>query len=137
MTNGNTPPNQQPSYEVPPQPGYQQQGNQQQGYQQQGYAYQQPPVMPTRQGWGSVKKDKWVAALLAWLLGALGIHKFYLGYKNEGLIMLAGSIIGAICTFGLATLVFAIIAVVEAVKYVILTQEDFERIYVYGNKPWF
>ena len=31
---------------------------------------------------------KLVAGLLGILLGGLGIHKFYLGYQKEGLIML-------------------------------------------------
>jgi len=32
-------------------------------------------------------KDRLVAALLAIFLGAIGIHKFYLGYKTQGIIM--------------------------------------------------
>ena len=34
------------------------------------------------------KKNKIVAALLAFFLGTLGIHKFYLGKTTAGIIML-------------------------------------------------
>src|SRR3989339_117497 len=33
------------------------------------------------------EKNKIVAAVLAFFLGWLGVHKFYLGYKKQGIIM--------------------------------------------------
>ncbi|MDR1713620.1 MAG: TM2 domain-containing protein [Coriobacteriales bacterium] len=119
---------QQPNYGYSQQPGYSQP--------QQQYVYQQAqPVAAPSTGWGSTKKDKWVAFVLAWLLGTLGIHKFYLGYKNEGIIMLVVSIVGGLC-FGLGFLVMEVIAIIEGVRYIILTQEDFEQTYVVGRKGW-
>jgi TM2 domain-containing membrane protein YozV len=112
----------QPQQPYAPQPGYQ-------------YAPAQPQSSRT-QGIGSPQKDKWVAAILAFVLGTLGIHKFYLGYKTEGIIMLLVAILGAPC-FGLGILVMAVISLIEAVRYVILTQDDFERTYVYNSKSWF
>ncbi|MCL2136282.1 MAG: TM2 domain-containing protein [Coriobacteriia bacterium] len=152
MNAGNTPPPQQPSYEVPPeQAGYQSQPGQsgyqvpqgQGGYQappgQTGYPGQpygqMPNAYPVRQGWGSAHKDKWAAAALAFFLGMFGIHKFYLGYKNEAMIMLIVAIAGSLLA-GLGMMVMAVISTIEAVQYVMLTQEDFERIYVYGTKAW-
>ncbi|MCL2151234.1 MAG: TM2 domain-containing protein [Coriobacteriia bacterium] len=138
MANGNSGPTPQPSYEVPPNQGGYQQPPQQQPPQQQppqpnyGFA---PQVMPSRQSWGSARKDKWVAFVLAWFLGTFGIHKFYLGYRQEGMIMLLVSLIGGVC-FGLGTVAMAVIATIEAVRYVMLSQEDFESTYVYGTKPW-
>jgi hypothetical protein len=44
-------------------------------------------------------KNKIVAALLAFVLGWLGIHKFYLGKTTAGVLMLLGGTIGWI-TFG-------------------------------------
>ncbi|MDR2956942.1 MAG: TM2 domain-containing protein [Coriobacteriales bacterium] len=129
MTDRNMPPAPQPSYEVPPNQGGFQQPPPQPNY---GYA---PQVAPTRQGWGSAHKDKWVAFVLAITLGPLGIHKFYLGYKSEGMIMLLVSIVGGLC-FGLGVMAMVVISYIEAVKYVILTQEDFEREYVFGTKAW-
>jgi len=93
--------------------------------------------MPVRDSWGSAQKDKWVATLLAAVLGPLGIHKFYLGYKKEGQIMLLVTLAGSIFTLGFAAAAMGIVSIIEAVNYVILTQEDFERIYVYGYKAWF
>src|SRR5215203_566854 len=51
---------------------------------QQNYGYQQGGV--DWQAAGANKKM--VAGLLAILLNGLGIHKFYLGYNTEGIIML-------------------------------------------------
>ena len=87
------------------------------------------------QGLGSAHKDRWVAVILAFFLGMFGLHKFYLGYKSEGTIMLVVGLIGG-CCFGLGTLVMTVIAWIEAVRYLVLTQEDFERTYVYGSKGW-
>jgi TM2 domain-containing membrane protein YozV len=107
---------------------------------QPNYQYAPQPTQPASSsnrtaGIGSAYKDKWVAAVLAFLLGTFGIHKFYLGYKNEGLIMLLVSILGS-CLAGAGALVMLVISMIEAVRYVILTQEDFERKYVFGSKGW-
>lgn len=113
-----TPP---PAYQVPPQQNYQQPQN---------------PGKVRSRGFGSARKEKWPAVVLAFALGTFGIHKFYLGYKNEGLAMLLIAVIGSLC-FGLGAAVMAVFAIIEAVKYVALTQEDFEATYVIGYKGWF
>jgi TM2 domain-containing membrane protein YozV len=33
-------------------------------------------------------KSQWVAAILCWLIGTLGIHRFYLGYTWQGVVQL-------------------------------------------------
>ncbi|WP_314500634.1 NINE protein [uncultured Actinomyces sp.] len=73
----------QPGYGQPGygQPGYGQPGYGQPGYGQPGYAAGQPVV-------GTAPKQWLVAALLAFFLGALGIHNFYLGYTAKGIIQL-------------------------------------------------
>lgn len=122
-------PNQQPvqpppPYTVPP---------------EQPYTQTPPPAGQYKsrsRGIGSARKEKWPAAILAFVLGWLGIHKFYLGYKTEGLTMLLISLIGGLC-FGLGYAVIAIISIIEAVKYVSLTEEDFDAIYLRGYKGWF
>jgi TM2 domain-containing membrane protein YozV len=43
-------------------------------------------------------KSKIVAALLAFFLGSLGIHSFYMGQKKKGLIQLGLSVVGIILT---------------------------------------
>ena len=97
----------------------------------------QPQAAPSKRtaGIGSSHKDKWVAAILAFCLGTIGIHKFYLGYKTEGIIMIVVSVVGGLC-FGVGLLVMAVISIIEAVRYVILTQEEFESTYVYADKAW-
>ena len=74
----------QPGYGQPGygQPGYGQPGYGQPGYGQPAYAAGQPVV-------GTAPPKQWlVAALLAFFLGALGIHNFYLGYTAKGIIQL-------------------------------------------------
>ena len=83
-------------------------------------------------------KDKKLAAgLCGILIGTLGIHKFILGYKNEGLTMLLVSVLGGIVTFGIATLVIQIIGIIEGIMY--LTKSDYEFVMTYGvnHKGWF
>ena len=146
-------PGYQPGFQPPPQPADAYAVGSGAGQPQQNYGYAQPQTPyeqgqpqtppPINSGYnapytgiGSPQKDKWVAVVLAFALGTLGIHKFYLGYKNEGIIMLVVSIVGAICTFGLGTMVMVVISYIEAVRYIILTQDDFQARYVIGRKGW-
>ncbi|MFN3668523.1 MAG: NINE protein [Brevundimonas sp.] len=81
-------------------------------------------------------KNRIVAAILALVLGWLGIHKFYLGKTTAGVLMLLGSTVGWI-TFGFVPAVVAIIAFIEFIIYLLKTDGDFHRDYVAGNKSWF
>ncbi|MDR3053459.1 MAG: NINE protein [Coriobacteriales bacterium] len=118
-------------YQQPPQGQYQQQPYGQPQYGQPPYGQPQPVYAPTS------GKDRTVAGILAILLGSLGIHKFYLGYKNEGLIMLLVAVIGACVTLGIATIVMEIIGIIEGVMYLTKSQQEFDQIYVYNHKGWF
>jgi TM2 domain-containing membrane protein YozV len=81
--------------------------------------------------------DKRIAAgICGILLGGLGVHKFILGYKNEGIIMLVGYLVG-ILLCGIPSLVFAIIGIVEGIMYLTKSDEEFAQIYIIGRKPWF
>ena len=82
-------------------------------------------------------KDRTIAGLLAIFLGSLGIHKFYLGYSKEALIMLLLSIIGGAITFGLIAGVVEIIALIEGIIYLTKSDEEFEQVYVLNHKGWF
>lgn len=82
------------------------------------------------------RKEKIVAALLAFFLGGLGIHKFYLGKKNAGIIMLVASLGGVILLF-IPTVVMSIIAFIEAIIYLVKSEDEFQRDYVEGDKSWF
>jgi TM2 domain-containing membrane protein YozV len=97
----------------------------------------QPPPPPTGQGFSPSTKEKLPAGLLAIFLGWLGIHKFYLGYQKEALIMLLVSVVGGIFTCGAVTGVVSIIGLVEGIMYLTKSDEEFQEMYVKNQKPWF
>ncbi len=81
------------------------------------------------------EKNRIVAALLAFFLGVLGIHKFYLGKNTAGVIML-------LCFFPgmflfLPTLVVGVIAFIECIIYLVKDDQQFHSEYVVGEKAWF
>jgi TM2 domain-containing membrane protein YozV len=86
------------------------------------------------QNWRALGADKKLAAgILGILLGGLGIHKFVLGYKTEGLIMLLGTIL----TCGIASMVFTPIGLVEGILYLVKSDEEFVRTYIQNKRGWF
>lgn len=82
-------------------------------------------------------KEKVTAGLLGIFLGGLGIHKFYLGYKTEGIVMLCICLLGGLVTCGWAAGVIAMIGLIEGVIYLTRTDADFQALYVNGKKGWF
>jgi TM2 domain-containing membrane protein YozV len=75
--------------------------------------------------------DKKISAgLLAIFLGALGVHKFYLGYTTAGIIMLVVSL------FSCGT-IMGVIGLIEGIIYLTRTDEQFVSTYVNGKKEWF
>jgi TM2 domain-containing membrane protein YozV len=85
--------------------------------------------IPSRSG-----ADKKVAAgVTGILLGALGVHKFILGYTTEGIIMLLVSVL----TMGTLAWVMAVIGLIEGIIYLTKSDEEFVSIYVTARKGWF
>lgn len=80
-------------------------------------------------------KNKLAAGLLAFFLGALGIHKFYLGYNTAGIIMLLCGTLGAF--FVVPSLIVGLIGIVECILYLTKSDEEFDRVYVLNKRPWF
>jgi TM2 domain-containing membrane protein YozV len=72
---------------------------------------------------------KMVAGLLGILLGAWGVHKFYLGMTMPGVIQ----ILITIFTCGIGS----IIGLIEGIIYLTKSDEDFYREYVVEQKGWF
>lgn len=77
------------------------------------------------------ERNKWIASILCFFLGPLGIHKFYMGKTNAGVIMLIGSII----LVGLPLTM--LISFIELIIYLVKSEQSFYEDYVVGNKSWF
>lgn len=75
------------------------------------------------------ENKKVIAGVLAIVLGGFGVHKFILGYTQEGIIQL---VIG-IVTCGIG----GIIGLVEGIIYLTKTDEEFYQTYQVGKKGWF
>lgn len=123
-----------------------------------------PSAPPRTDAWGDavrpsssadVSQKKIVAAVLAILLGGLGVHKFYLGRVGAGFIVLGvqlalwvlAFILSLVTLFllggllfplaGTVSTAFGIIGVIEGVIYLTKSDADFEREYIRGKKAWF
>jgi TM2 domain-containing membrane protein YozV len=75
------------------------------------------------------ENKKIIAGVLAILFGYLGIHKFVLGYTQEGIVQL---VIGVVtCGIG------GIIGFIEGIIYLTKSDEEFYQTYQVGKKGWF
>ena len=63
--------------------------------------------------------NKWIAAILAFLLGGLGVHKFYLGQKGWGIVYIL------FCWTGIPS----IVAFIEMILYLLMSDEEFAAKY--------
>jgi TM2 domain-containing membrane protein YozV len=81
-------------------------------------------------------RSKLAAGLLAIFLGSLGIHKFYLGYSTEGIILLLVSVIGGIFTCGIACCVTFLFTLAEGIVYLAKSDKEFHNSYVLHKRPW-
>jgi TM2 domain-containing membrane protein YozV len=77
-------------------------------------------------------EKKIVAGILGILVGGLGIHKFYLGYQTEGLIMLLITLL----TCGTGSAITGIIGLIEGIIYITKTDDDFVNTYITNKKGW-
>lgn len=69
------------------------------------------------QGKSAGGKSKVTAGVLALLLGGFGIHKFYLGAWGWGIIYI----------LFVLTFIPAILALIEGIRYLTLSEDDFTR----------
>lgn len=79
------------------------------------------------------ENKKVLAGVLAIVLGALGIHKFVLGYTKEGVILLLVSVLSC----GILAGISAIIGLIEGIIYLTKTDEEFMEEYQVNQKTWF
>ncbi|HJS23051.1 MAG TPA: NINE protein [Pyrinomonadaceae bacterium] len=84
--------------------------------------------------WKALGGDKKiVAGILAILVGALGVHKFILGYTTEGVIMLLVSVLSC----GILAVIPSVIGIIEGIMYLTKSDEEFVRTYIQSKKGWF
>ncbi|MDO9594089.1 MAG: TM2 domain-containing protein [Lutibacter sp.] len=81
----------------------------------------------------SQESKRVLAGVLGILLGVFGIHKFVLGYTNEGIILLSITIV----TCGIGGAVTSIIGLVEGIIYLTKSDEEFVYMYQINKKAWF
>ena len=88
-------------------------------------------------------EKKLAAGLCGILLGGFGVHKFILGYQQEGFILLGVTLAAWVITFitcGIGVfLVFipSIIGLVEGIMYLTKSDQDFVNTYIVNKRPWF
>jgi TM2 domain-containing membrane protein YozV len=68
-------------------------------------------------------RNKYVAAVMAFVIGTLGIHRFYLGRTGSGIIMLVLSI----TVIGLV--ISAPWALIDMIRYLMMSDEEFAARY--------
>ena len=88
------------------------------------------------------ENKKVLAGILAILLGALGVHKFILGYQKEGFILLGITLASYLlmCVVGLGLLfvwIPGLIGLIEGIIYLTKSDEEYYNTYQVGKKPWF
>lgn len=117
-------------------------------FQQQDYQNQQMQ-QPYNQNTGKVEgADKkmlvGIVAIASAILGLnFGIHKFLLGYQQEGFIMLGvtlGIWVITLMSCGIASpllLVPFVMGIVEGIIYLTKSDEEFVQTYIQNKKPWF
>lgn len=87
-------------------------------------------------------KNRWIAMVLAWLLGGLGAHKYYMGYHRQGLILLGFTIAGALLVqvhpiFVNLSSGAWFLSFIEGVIYIFRGKEGFYYTYEKGYRAWF
>ncbi|MBT0607196.1 TM2 domain-containing protein [Aequorivita echinoideorum] len=75
------------------------------------------------------ENKKILAGILGIVLGGFGVHKFILGYTQEGIIQIVITVVT--CGMG------SIIGLIEGIIYLTKTDEEFYQTYQVGKKGWF
>ena len=84
----------------------------------------------------SAKKSAGLTYLLWFFVGALGVHRFYLGQWGVGALMLACTLLGW-ALFFIPNGIIGAIALVEGVIYLTRSDAEFHDRYEIGRRPWF
>ncbi|MGV6828332.1 MAG: NINE protein [Flavobacteriales bacterium] len=98
-----------------------------------------------KEGWNQATNNgenkKVLAGILAIVLGSFGVHKFYLGYNKEGMILAGATIIGYVTLcIGVGAFVLmatGIVGLIEGIIYLTKSDDEFYQTYQANKKPWF
>jgi TM2 domain-containing membrane protein YozV len=86
-----------------------------------------------KEGWNQAtqtqENKKILAGILAIVIGSLGVHKFILGYTQEGIIQIVITFVT--CGIG------GIIPLIEGIIYLTKSDEEFYQTYQVNKKGWF
>jgi TM2 domain-containing membrane protein YozV len=75
------------------------------------------------------ENKKVLAGVMGILFGGFGVHKFILGYTNEGLIQIGITVVT--CGMG------SILGFIEGIIYLTKSDEEFYQTYQANKKAWF
>lgn len=105
-------------------------------------AFPTPAAPPAPMGSGGSSApvssaDRNVAAVLAILFGAFGVHKFYLRYYLPACLMLGITLLGGFVGLPLMSWAVWVVAIIEGVLYLSKSQAQFYQTYVAGRREWF
>ncbi|GIW95652.1 MAG: hypothetical protein KatS3mg110_4701 [Pirellulaceae bacterium] len=92
-----------------------------------------PPPPPPYSPDTDVRFLRLWAGLLALAFGALGVHKFWLGFRTAGLIICLTTILSC----GALALATWILGIVEGIIYLSTSDSDFYYKYVVKKQEWF
>ena len=90
---------------------------------------QYKPGLTSQFGISGGAKDRSIAGLLALLLGGFGVHQFYLGNTLSGILHIV--VTWATCGLG------GIISLVEGIRYLTMSDQEFYDTYVKNKREWF
>jgi TM2 domain-containing membrane protein YozV len=80
-------------------------------------------------GGTSWEKKKLVAGLLAIIFGSLGAHKYYMGSWGWGIVFSFITIFLGLLTLGVVWVIMEIIAIVEGIMFLVMSEETFAEKY--------
>jgi len=103
------------------------------------------PMQPTPQAGAQIPgaDKKILAGILGIVLGGLGVHKFILGYNQEGAIMAGAYVVAwiiAMVTCGIGTpliIIPHVVGIIEGIMYLTKSDEEFVQTYIVNKRPWF
>ena len=107
------------------------------------------PAMPLDDAsWqqSEISRKRIAAGVLAIVLGVFGVHKFYLGFKRAGLVMLVLTLAAIYVkqpgivghpNYSFLPSIIAIIGLIEGIIYLTKSDREFFRDYIVQKRAWF